>query len=56
MRHGRFGGDLNVQSSFYAVGVLIVFSAAMGIRNVKRTTRKHRKWMLRKENQSSHRH
>ena len=43
----RFGGDLNVQSSFYMVGILIVFSALMGITNAKRSTTKHRKWMLR---------
>jgi hypothetical protein len=41
-----FGGDLNVQSSFYTIGLMIIFSAAMGITNVKRT-RLHRKWMLR---------
>jgi len=41
-----FGGDLNVQSAFYVVSIMIVFSSAMGITNVKRT-RKHRKWMLR---------
>jgi hypothetical protein len=42
----RFGGDLNVQSSFYALGFMIVFSLTMGITHVKQT-RKHRKWMLR---------
>ena len=42
----RFGGDLNVQSAFYIDGILIVFSAGMGITNVRRT-RTHRKWMLR---------
>jgi len=41
-----FGGDLNVQSAFYVIGTLIIFCAAMGITNVKRT-RMHRKWMLR---------
>ncbi|KIM81594.1 hypothetical protein PILCRDRAFT_821370 [Piloderma croceum F 1598] len=41
-----FGGDLNVQSAFYTDGILIVFSAGMGITNVRRT-RTHRKWMLR---------
>jgi len=41
-----FGGDLNVQSAFYVIGILIIFCAAMGITNVKRT-RTHRKWMLR---------
>lgn len=43
----RFGGDLNVQSSFYTLAFMIVFSAMMGITNVKQT-RIHRKWMLRK--------
>jgi hypothetical protein len=41
-----FGGELNVQSSFYTLSFLIVFSALSGIMNVKQT-RKHRKWMLR---------
>jgi hypothetical protein len=42
----RFGGELNVQSSFYLLGLMIVFSLTMGITHVKQT-RKHRKWMLR---------
>jgi len=41
-----FGGDLNVQSAFYVITILIIGSAAMGILNVRRT-RTHRKWMLR---------
>jgi len=41
-----FGGDLNVQSAFFVIAILILSSAAMGITNVKRT-RVHRKWMLR---------
>jgi len=41
-----FGGELNVQSAFYVVSLLIVSAASMGIANVKQT-RKHRKWMLR---------
>lgn len=42
----RFGGDLNIQSSFFTLCIMIVSSAAFGILNV-RQTRKHRKWMLR---------
>jgi hypothetical protein len=41
-----FGGDLNIQSSFFTLCIMIVSSAAFGILNV-RQTRKHRKWMLR---------
>ncbi|KDQ55610.1 hypothetical protein JAAARDRAFT_37015 [Jaapia argillacea MUCL 33604] len=41
-----FGGELNSQSGYYVLGSLIVFSACMGLLNVKQT-RKHRKWMLR---------
>lgn len=40
------GGDLDIQSAFYILSILIIFSASMGIINVRRT-RKHRKWMLR---------
>jgi len=42
----RFGGELNVQSGFYTVTLLIILCASFGITNVKHT-RKHRKWMLR---------
>jgi len=41
-----FGGDLNVQTTLYVATLLIIFSAGMGIFNVRRT-RKHRRWMLR---------
>ncbi|KIM82605.1 hypothetical protein PILCRDRAFT_820479 [Piloderma croceum F 1598] len=41
-----FGGDLNVQSSFFVVGIMITFASAMGIM-YRKQTRKHRKWMLR---------
>jgi len=41
-----FGGELNVQSGFYTVTLLIILCASFGITNVKHT-RKHRKWMLR---------
>lgn len=47
----RFGGELNVQLSFYTLSFLILFSALSGIMNVKQT-RKHRKWMLRKSHLS----
>ncbi|KAJ7873750.1 hypothetical protein B0H13DRAFT_2348840 [Mycena leptocephala] len=42
-----FGGELNVQSGYYAMGVMVVVSAIMGIYYVKKDTRRHRKWMLR---------
>ncbi|KAK7018627.1 hypothetical protein R3P38DRAFT_3399312 [Favolaschia claudopus] len=42
-----FGGELNAQSGFYALGIMIAFSGLLGIYNVKRDTRRHRKWMLR---------
>ncbi|KAJ7730867.1 hypothetical protein DFH07DRAFT_158788 [Mycena maculata] len=42
-----FGGELNVQSAFYILGIMVVFSALMGIYNVKKDTRRHRRWMLR---------
>jgi len=42
-----FGGELNVQAAFYILGLMIVSSALVGISNVKCSTRKHRKWMLR---------
>ncbi|KAJ7259800.1 hypothetical protein C8J57DRAFT_1073083, partial [Mycena rebaudengoi] len=41
------GGELNVQSAYYTLGIIIVFSGILGIYNVKRDTRKHRRWMLR---------
>ncbi|KAJ7641353.1 hypothetical protein FB45DRAFT_737652 [Roridomyces roridus] len=42
-----FGGELNVQSAYYILGIMVVFSGIVGIYNVKRDTRRHRKWMLR---------
>ncbi|KAJ7159836.1 hypothetical protein C8R43DRAFT_1124205 [Mycena crocata] len=42
-----FGGELNVQSAYYILGIMVVFSGLMGIYNVKKDTRRHRKWMLR---------
>ncbi|KAK6992076.1 hypothetical protein R3P38DRAFT_3088916 [Favolaschia claudopus] len=42
-----FGGELNVQSGYYTLGIMIVFSGLVGIYNVKKDTRRHRKWMLR---------
>ncbi|KAJ7471828.1 hypothetical protein FB451DRAFT_308783 [Mycena latifolia] len=42
-----FGGELNVQSAYYILGIMVVFAALMGIYNVKKDTRRHRKWMLR---------
>ncbi|KAF7365774.1 hypothetical protein MVEN_00451400 [Mycena venus] len=42
-----FGGEVNSQSSYYIQAILIICAALMGIYNVKRDTRRHRKWMLR---------
>ncbi|KAJ7640160.1 hypothetical protein B0H17DRAFT_960552 [Mycena rosella] len=42
-----FGGELNVQSAYYILGIMVVFAALMGVYNVKKDTRRHRKWMLR---------
>ncbi|KZP27453.1 hypothetical protein FIBSPDRAFT_731068 [Athelia psychrophila] len=41
-----YGGELNSQSAFWTIGIMTIFSAAVGILNVKKT-RVHRKWMLR---------
>ncbi|QRV98960.1 hypothetical protein RhiJN_26979 [Ceratobasidium sp. AG-Ba] len=41
-----FGGDINTQAAFYTLGSIIGFAALKGISNV-RTTKIHRKWMLR---------
>lgn len=43
-----FGGEINAQSAYYILAIMLIFSALMGYRNVKRNTRNHRKWMLRK--------
>ncbi|KAJ6602489.1 hypothetical protein DFH09DRAFT_899752 [Mycena vulgaris] len=42
-----FGGELNVQSAYYILGIMVVYAALMGIYNVKKDTRRHRRWMLR---------
>jgi hypothetical protein len=42
-----FGGELNVQSGYYTLGIMVVFAGLMGLYNVKKDTRRHRKWMLR---------
>ncbi|KAJ7334736.1 hypothetical protein DFH08DRAFT_965484 [Mycena albidolilacea] len=42
-----FGGELNTQSGYYTLGIMIVFAGLMGLYNVKKDTRRHRKWMLR---------
>ncbi|KAJ7020728.1 hypothetical protein C8F04DRAFT_285916 [Mycena alexandri] len=42
-----FGGELNVQSAYYALGLMIVLSGSIGLFYVKKDTRRHRKWMLR---------
>jgi hypothetical protein len=48
-----FGGELNVQSAYYILGIMIVFSGFMGFYYVKRDTRQHRKWMLRESDTST---
>jgi len=42
-----YGGEINVQASYYLLGIMITFSGILGWWNVKRDTRGHRKWMLR---------
>ncbi|KAJ7037085.1 hypothetical protein C8F04DRAFT_953058, partial [Mycena alexandri] len=42
-----FGGELNVQSGYYVMGLMIVVAGATGLFWVKRDTRRHRKWMMR---------
>ncbi|KAJ4001871.1 hypothetical protein F5050DRAFT_1146571 [Lentinula boryana] len=42
-----FGGEINAQSAYYILAIMLIFSALMGYYNVKRNTRAHRKWMLR---------
>ncbi|KAJ7364730.1 hypothetical protein DFH08DRAFT_799044 [Mycena albidolilacea] len=42
-----FGGELNVQSGYYVMGLLVVVAALLGIYYVKKDTRRHRRWMLR---------
>ncbi|THV00356.1 hypothetical protein K435DRAFT_657327, partial [Dendrothele bispora CBS 962.96] len=42
-----FGGEINQQIGYYLLGIMIVFSMLLGYINVKKDTRKHRKWMLR---------
>ncbi|KAJ7772225.1 hypothetical protein B0H16DRAFT_1305264 [Mycena metata] len=42
-----FGGELNVQSAYYILGLMIVVSGSTGLFYVKKDTRRHRKWMLR---------
>ncbi|KIK67900.1 hypothetical protein GYMLUDRAFT_36703 [Collybiopsis luxurians FD-317 M1] len=42
-----FGGEINAQSAYYILAIMLIFSALMGYYQVKRNTRKHRKWMLR---------
>lgn len=42
-----FGGELNVQSAYYILAIMILYSGLLGIYNVKKDTRRHRKWMLR---------
>ncbi|KAJ6518309.1 hypothetical protein C8R47DRAFT_960113 [Mycena vitilis] len=42
-----FGGELNVQSGYYVIGLMVVVSGIAGLFYVKKDTRRHRKWMLR---------
>ncbi|KAF7361274.1 hypothetical protein MSAN_01159800 [Mycena sanguinolenta] len=41
------GGELNVQSGYYLLGIMVVVSGILGFYYVKKDTRQHRKWMLR---------
>ncbi|KAJ7916560.1 hypothetical protein B0H13DRAFT_1997740 [Mycena leptocephala] len=42
-----FGGELNAQSAYYILAIMIAYTGLLGIYNVKKDTRRHRKWMLR---------
>lgn len=42
----RFGGEVVTQMAFWTIATMTLFSAAMGIINVKKI-RAHRRWMLR---------
>jgi hypothetical protein len=42
-----FGGEINAQSAYYVLAIMLIFSALMGYWYVKKNTRAHRKWMLR---------
>ncbi|KAK0199650.1 hypothetical protein DFS33DRAFT_181367 [Desarmillaria ectypa] len=42
-----FGGEINSQSMYYTLGILSSGCLIMGLFNVKKNTREHRKWMLR---------
>ncbi|KAF7351674.1 hypothetical protein MSAN_01600300 [Mycena sanguinolenta] len=42
-----FGGEINAQGAYYVQALLIISCAFMGFNNVKKDTRRHRKWMLR---------
>ncbi|CAK5263605.1 unnamed protein product [Mycena citricolor] len=41
------GGELNVQSAYYILAIMVVYSGLLGAYYVKRDTRLHRRWMLR---------
>ncbi|KAJ6457972.1 hypothetical protein C8R45DRAFT_1032440 [Mycena sanguinolenta] len=42
-----FGGEINAQGAYYVQALLIMACGFMGFNNVKKDTRRHRKWMLR---------
>ncbi|KAK0470929.1 hypothetical protein IW261DRAFT_1672081, partial [Armillaria novae-zelandiae] len=42
-----FGGEINAQSMYYTLGILSSGCLLIGLTNVKKNTREHRKWMLR---------
>ncbi|KAK0451327.1 uncharacterized protein EV420DRAFT_712239 [Desarmillaria tabescens] len=42
-----FGGEINSQSMYYTLGILSASCLIIGLCNVKRNTREHRKWMIR---------
>ncbi|KAK0493519.1 hypothetical protein EDD18DRAFT_1078340, partial [Armillaria luteobubalina] len=42
-----FGGEINAQSMYYTLGILSSGCLLIGLSNVKKNTREHRKWMLR---------
>ncbi|THU76583.1 hypothetical protein K435DRAFT_846544 [Dendrothele bispora CBS 962.96] len=42
-----YGGEINQQAAWYLLTIMLTFAMVMGLLNVKRNTRQHRKWMMR---------
>ncbi|KAL0058512.1 hypothetical protein AAF712_014806 [Marasmius tenuissimus] len=42
-----FGGELNVQSAYYTIGIISTVAMCAGFWYARKDTRKHRRWMMR---------